>query len=212
MLQLHVVSFASQEQTRGKTDTLALHGNAILAACPLRDAFVLRSSFNEKYISSTASFVNAYGFEKRLGGRMGVFAHIHVPHAKSSSAHVQGLPLKLLLGSIHKIQAENYDEMIRRIGAVGVVGSVISGDQVSSTCAAVGLHHLDDSRDLTFPMTCSGGGSVPPGTQHGDIICSDLPPLDQFARPSHIVQPCLFFRNASISLSDHAIYVAVVAV
>jgi hypothetical protein len=211
---------------------LALHGNAILSKCPLRDAFILRSSFNEKYFSDTPSFVNANGYEKRIGGRMGLFAHIHVGDLEGvemwgTAQHVQSdkystlrqVAPQLFLGSIHKIQSENYDEMVKKIKAPGVVGSIIGGDQIYETCDSVGLLNLDNRSDVTFPTSCNDGAlaSTHHRGHHGDILCSDIGAkniLEMNSSPfaATLVNPCLSMQNSTYSLSDHAIYMAMVTV
>ena len=74
---------AEQARTKGQENRYGLHGNAILSRWPLRDARVVRMPGMAPLYSSKG-FETAYGYEKRLGGRMTLFAH--------TAAHVQGGP------------------------------------------------------------------------------------------------------------------------
>jgi hypothetical protein len=160
---------------------------------------VLRSKFNEKYFSSVPSWVNAYGFEKRVGGRMGLFAYIDISECYTSTH--QTIPSRtVLLGSIHKVQAETYPDIVARINKKGVVGSVIAGDQIRSTCGSLGLASVEDATELTFPASCYNKGD-----QHGDIICSSM----ALVQPIDSILPCISFGNASYTISDHTIYIAI---
>lgn len=58
-----------------------VHGNAVLSACPLHSAEVFRDPTGI-YFSSKSRRVNAYGFEKRLGGRMALLVSMTVNLSK----------------------------------------------------------------------------------------------------------------------------------
>lgn len=60
---------------KGKTDSLGLHGNAILSKYPLSNVHVVRSPGIE-YLYGIKNDLTAQGYEVRLGGRMTLFATI----------------------------------------------------------------------------------------------------------------------------------------
>ena len=193
-------SFWFKEAIRdNEADTLALHGNAILSKCQLYDGFIIRSKLNEKYFSDKPTFVNAFGYEKRIGGRMGLFVYINTSFASNSREEY-----RILIGSIHKIQSEQYDSMIKRIKeAHSRGGTIVGGDQIHSTCNAIGLKNLDNSSSMTFPASCTSEGN-----QHGDILCSDL----SVTREVSVHLPCLRAQSKAYDLSDHALLLSTVTI
>merc|ERR1719265_1162099 len=86
-----------QESTKGMSNLLGLHGNAILAKCNLMEPIVMRDRLADMYFSEKATFGNAYGTEKRLGGRMAFIASVEDPASKQI----------IRVGSIHKLGEEN---------------------------------------------------------------------------------------------------------
>merc|ERR1719262_1998750 len=84
---------AEQELTKGMNNLLGLHGNAILTKCPLKEPTIVRDRLGDIYFSERATHGNAYGKEKRLGGRMALFASIEDPVLKQT----------IRVGSIHKL-------------------------------------------------------------------------------------------------------------
>ena len=62
-----------QARTAGQENRWSLHGNAILSRWPIRDAKVVRMP-NMAPLFYSRGFETAFGYEKRLGGRMTLFA------------------------------------------------------------------------------------------------------------------------------------------
>lgn len=66
-----------QEATAGMENAMGLHGNAILTRCTISDPLIVRGDDIAPYFSDESTFTNAYGYEKRLGGRMALLVRIH---------------------------------------------------------------------------------------------------------------------------------------
>jgi len=67
-----------------------LHGNAFLTRCHISEPVIFRDPVG-KYFSDDRIPLNAYGYEKRLGGRMGLFGRIQLDG------------MELVIGSTHKL-------------------------------------------------------------------------------------------------------------
>ncbi|KAI9136015.1 hypothetical protein BKA69DRAFT_1179247 [Paraphysoderma sedebokerense] len=168
-----------QNLTEGMTNLLGLHGNAILSKCEILDPVIFRNKIGG-YFSDKKYFLNADGFEKRLGGRMGLFSRIAVGHRV------------LTVGSIHKL--DGYKTEIKAY--IGSSKAVIAGDQSWDFCESVGLAHVDDKSHFTYPGSCQTSG-----TSRGDIICSNA----NIVQAESTVKPCLEQYGVKIKLSDHSI-------
>jgi len=69
-------------RSRGKLDALGLHGNAILSRYKLQAPSIVRlPGIDILYNSKSGQAITANGFEKRLGGRMVLYASIEVGDA-----------------------------------------------------------------------------------------------------------------------------------
>jgi len=155
-----------------------LHGNAFLARCKISDARVFRDQVGP-YFSSSPNSVNAGGFEKRLGGRMGLFGRIIVNNAT------------VVVGSTHKLQGFG-DEVRAYIGADT---AITAGDQDRGFCGRAGLQSVDNASHPTWPASCTSQGRG-----RGDNICSNL----RVHIPERTVSPCVDRFGLQVLLSDHA--------
>ena len=169
---------AEQMSTINQTDFEGLHGNAILSKCKLTSP-VIHREYIGPYFDGKPSALNAFGFEKRLGGRMALLA----------TTEVNGI--KLVVGSLHKITTV-YEEIKRYIrNSYAVLG----GDQPRVTCSKMSLKYVENSKNA-WPVTCSEYGRYP-----GDVICTNLQAVDQ----ANVTLPCVRTGTGEITLSDHAI-------
>lgn len=89
--------------------------------------------------------------------------------------------------------------LLKKVSDKEVKGTVIAGDQIYSTCAALGLNNADKIDQMTFPASCSSYGD-----QHGDVFCTNLDLPDTMTT----LHPCFSAQGQNYALSDHAIYVA----
>lgn len=84
-------------QYSGMVDAWGLHGNAILSKWPLYNVSVVRfPGVDFHYAADPNTWLTDHGYEKRLGNRMALFAHIDLPDDKGgtrravvSSFHMQ---------------------------------------------------------------------------------------------------------------------------
>jgi hypothetical protein len=177
-----------QKSTEGMSNSLGLHGNAVLAKCPMHDPVVFRDAVGP-YFSDRPSGINANGYEKRLGGRMAVMVTLEMGGGRS-----------IVVGSTHKLMgaASNVTQRI------GNQPSVIGGDQNWEFCESVGLAHIDRKALGTWPASCSTTGRV-----RGDIICSNMPAIGR----DHALRPCIETTSGQdVVLSDHAIISASISI
>lgn len=175
-----------QESTSGIYNFLGLHGNAILSKCELRDPVIFRDKIGD-YFSSKPNSINANGYERRLGGRMGLFMRMSMGESL------------IVVGSVHKING--YRNEIKEY--IGSSPAVIAGDQSWGFCENVALFHVDNKTHATWPASCSTSGS-----HRGDIICSNMNVL----RGEKTIIPCNTKQGTKISLSDHAISIVVLSI
>jgi hypothetical protein len=167
-----------QHKYGGLPNFHGLHGNAILTRCPISDPVILRDSVGQ-YFSDRKISLNAHGYEKRLGGRMGMFVSIRVNGER------------IVVGSTHKLAG--HAEQVKRY--IASSKAITAGDQDRSFCGRVGLQSVDDARHATWPASCSKLGSG-----RGDNICSNL----GIAQPEQSFKPCIERFGISAKLSDHA--------
>jgi hypothetical protein len=177
-----------QELTTGMINMLGLHGNAILSRYPIVNATIFRDPI-ESYFSSLPSFLNANGYERRLGGRMALLGKIF-----DGTNYIS-------VGSIHKVftrntQIQNY---------IGSSKAIVGGDQPWGFCTAIGLQNIGSHSNATWPASCASTGRG-----RGDILCTNL---DVYSSEK-ILKPCIMFPCAGnrsnqscmeINLSDHAL-------
>ena len=203
-----------QARTTNEHNFYGLHGNAILTRCGLtmEDPIIYRNSIG-KYYSNDKMGLNAHGYEKRLGGRMGMFVRVTIPETDKS----------LVVGSTHKLQAgENgiRSEIIQYIAAGGkasdnkaattTIATVTAGDQNRNFCQQIGLVSVDNPRHNTWPASCNGFGRT-----RGDNICASTKinangggggasSNVQILEPERTILPCYQNHGISATLSDHA--------
>jgi hypothetical protein len=100
-----------QKHSEGSKNRMGLHGNAILSSCPIFDPILVRDPLDERYFSGNFKG-NDMGSERRLGGRMAIFART----GNISTASLQGMddvepgnltrltyPPHVIAGSVHKV-------------------------------------------------------------------------------------------------------------
>ena len=167
-----------QDRFGGLPNFHGLHGNAILTHCQISDPVIFRDSVGE-YFSDRKISLNAKGYEKRLGGRMGMFLRINVSGTS------------IVLGSTHKL-AGQADQIKRYIGSSKVISA---GDQDRNFCGRIGMHSVDDAKHSTWPASCTKFGSG-----RGDNICSNL----RVAQPEQTFLPCLNRYGIPAKIGDHA--------
>ena len=96
-----------QKSTEGLEDDMGLHGNAILSRCKFHDPKVIREDDISPYFTDKSSFINAYGFEKRLGGRIILLTRLEYnPDAVGSSN--QSSSHDLVVGSTHTLKQDKH--------------------------------------------------------------------------------------------------------
>lgn len=167
------------------------------------NAEIIRSKINEKYFSSVPSFVNANGYERRIGGRMGLFVFIKI-QGSDVDVDIKSTDEVMLLGSVHKLQAEEYGLVRDKIASAKNVNYIyISGDQSYDTCKELNLKNVDDRSQFTFPSSCSSFGN-----QHGDTICYHSSYVENIKYSNH--PPCVFIVDKNYSISDHSITIVTV--
>jgi len=128
-----------QKRTEGVQNKYALHGNAILSRWPLFDAKVIRMP-GMAALYNAKGFETAGGYEKRLGGRMTLFASTAIGNAN------------VLLGATHAQTSwrrnrnhvrQSIDRMIEHINASSLSDTVIvAGDTWPATCSLLQLEGI----------------------------------------------------------------------
>ncbi|KAL3914621.1 MAG: hypothetical protein SGARI_000028 [Bacillariaceae sp.] len=201
-----------QKSTYGQKNHLGLHGNAMLSKCPIYDAKLFRDPLDKEYFSTKPHWKNAQGTEKRLGGRMGIFARTGpLPDGKdvSYSPH-------FVVGSVHKLIPRKQELQDYIVGTNNthdknqVLGVIAAGDIVHEFCPEAGLQNLDDAKKhRTFPANCKKGSL---GSFRGDRFCGNGV---RIVKEDESILPCFNLtmspvRNKSspfelIEMSDHSI-------
>eukprot|EP01084_Bolivina_argentea_P243035 407518_1 len=186
-----------QQENIGKSDidTYSIHGNAILCKCIFNKTNykLLRSNIKNVYFSQKKSAINANGFEKRLGGRMGIF--IQAKFIKHFSYNYNAI--SLIIDSVHKMGKEqnehvtDYIEQNKKNNTTNIDYIIVGGDQYASFCDDIKLEPLFDKTTNTWPANCHKYGTV-----RGDILCVNI--------VSNIKQTLLPCFNGK-QISDHAI-------
>ena len=195
-----------QNRTRTSENALGLHGNAILSTCKIFDPIIFRDPLDEIYFSNRAHKKNAMGSEKRLGGRMSLFAR---------TGDV-GTTQHIVVGSVHKAHpSRNRQEIWEYLGfgpaptettnfTRGIPprqqrGIVVGGDLESRKfCTLSGFKNLDRvQKPTTFPSDCSRNHT---GNFRGDYLCGNM----QIDQKDSVILPCAG-ANGALQLSDHSI-------
>ena len=83
-------------------DAMGLHGNAILSRYELRAPSIVRlPGIEVLYNSRPGQAITANGFEKRLGGRMVLYASVEVDQRPRAGARTETGPVTVQLGCFH---------------------------------------------------------------------------------------------------------------
>ena len=193
-IELTLGTEAEQNANRGKWNTHGIHGNAILARCKLQDARTFRDNLDSRYFSQKRLVLNANGFEKRIGGRMGLFARVNVfSSQRASSALKSSVAARhkvIALGAVHKV--DHQTQQMRSY--IGTGAAIVAGDQPINTCSTINLS-LVNKGAKTWKASCDTLGR-----HHGDIICSNLLPL----KSPWTRLPCTDLMGLRSEYSDHA--------
>ena len=179
-MELASGSRTEQREFSAIPDFHGLHGSAFLARCKISDPALFCNPVGE-YFADSPNHVNAQGFEKRLGGRIGIFGRIQVGSQT------------VVVGSTHKLS--HHSAAIRE--HIGPHKAVVAGDDGRGRCKAFGLQNVDDEHVATWPASCSTSGK-----QRGDNVCSNL----DVAKADSVTLPCQQrFGKIEADLSDHAV-------
>ena len=136
------------------------------------------------------------GYEKRLGGQMGLFAR--------TGKSIDVKDLHLVVGSVHKVDAMRHQHELSKYFSKynTTIGIVVAGDIDQKFCTKAGLVNLDMPRKLmTWPAECSTGYT---GRLRGDNFCGSK---ELLVKGNSTVLPC-FPQNETlpqIQISDHMI-------
>ena len=222
--QYHHTTMDTDENTVKATQPLldnfyGLHGNAILSRCgPIVDPVIFRDPLDDDYYSTTSTYKNAGGYERRLGGRMGLFGRIQIESdkndGKAASAAADGTSMTtIVVGSIHKLGEQktniHHEQNLEKIQHyIGTSAVVIGGDQnnpehlVRSFVGVDGLRVVQD-RQNTWPASCDGYG-----TNRGDQILTNMKQAvdggGSGTEPTTVL-PCIRNYGVGINVGDHAL-------
>ena len=212
------------EATAGMTNDMGLHGNAILSSCPIFDPILVRDDLEEVFFSDKKVKKNAMGFERRLGGRMGMFVRTGKVDLEKNSVTALSLP-HVIAGSVHKVQPLTHRERLWQYFGFGafpdglgkdkspppgqapnyVLGIAMAGDLESRQfCPHAGLRNLDKpQKHKTFPSDCP---TKRLGNWRGDQFCGNM----EVAGEDISLLPCYIgptdpTNSTGLQISDHAI-------
>ncbi|KAL7527009.1 hypothetical protein ACHAWF_001998, partial [Thalassiosira exigua] len=160
-----------QSATEGLRDVLSLHDNAILSKCIIGDTMILRDALLHTYFSNQPQrYINANGYEVRLGGRMGLFArifqftHSSIPLTYNVTAkefdysYLEEVPSHFTVGNIHKVDESDHNRRklwnYYAFGRPPTDGGKYDGDGISQMSNQLGVVIQGDI-SLKF---CSLGG------------------------------------------------------
>ena len=222
-------NWEEQNKTMGMSNAMGLHGNAILSRCAIHDPKIFRDELDERYFSHKKFSGNAYGSEKRLGGRMGLFVRTGGSYPSNNSS-LSEIP-HVIVGSVHKLRDKTFrkeiwdyldfgpfpkikdDENLTLKGVPSnnnTIGTIISGDlEARSFCTQSGLSNLDrPQKHKTFPADCE---TQRLGNWRGDQFCGNMKvhgddqsilPCYKSATTSHSNASSF---NGTVQISDHSI-------
>ena len=174
--------------TRGIVDAQCFTGNAILSKFALFEPQIVRDPLGP-YFDRRANRVNAGGYERRLGGRMGLFAKISVP----------GIDTPVVLGNVHSLGQFNVSANAAAIREyVGAHPAIVAGDQNWQSCREWGLRPATTSTNSTWPATCRTHGRM-----RGDVACTNVAGYGG----ETIGMPCSRLGGIETQLGDHAFIV-----
>ena len=138
-----------QRRTKGKDNKYGLHGNAILSRWPIEEAHVVRHKSSAALFTSKGRDT-AGGAEKRLGGRMTLFASTRIPFDGGGGATED-----VTLGATHAQTSWQHDkahtcastaDMRAAVERLGHGKALIGGDTWASTCHWLKLTPLVSKR------------------------------------------------------------------
>lgn len=217
-----------QNATQDQRDALGLHGNAILTKCILGDTMVLRDPLPRQYFMRQAHWMNGNGFEKRLGGRGGVFARIYQKkpaHLNLRYEYQHRTPSStqephFVVGNVHKLDGESPTnrQALWKYFSFGEaptnggrgqdpgnqLGVVIQGDIDPKVCELGGLERMTTPgvKLRTFPVKSCEAGKVHIGHMESDTFCSSM----SAKRNVEVTPPCWYNNDQpALTMSDHAI-------
>jgi hypothetical protein len=174
-----------QAETSRQKNLLGLHGNAILSKCKLFDPVIFRDDLDSRYFTNEKFPENANGMEKRLGGRMVLFARTGNTTVDDDGTGKRG---HVVVGSVHKVSSGGHRKGIRKYLGFGntpqgvlkgqrpeeQIGTVTGGDMINyGFCKQSGLWRVDGGiQKKTFPASCKRQSL---GGKRGDQFCGNLP-------------------------------------
>ena len=201
-----------QLRTAGRENTYGLHGNAILSRWPLRSPAVVRMPGMDRLYTSQG-FETARGYEKRLGGRMTLFAETLSTAGASVGDGV------FLLGATHA-QTSWAKEPAHTTSSIELIRShidvarrplvLLGGDTWNHTCKWLGLAELTPTPSPTnkvlhgkVHLTAKGGMD--------DYICArGMKRIGHVERFPTVGRP-VDRRKSEFRLSDHVFVTVTVA-
>uniref|UniRef100_A0A7S0J9J3 Uncharacterized protein n=1 Tax=Calcidiscus leptoporus TaxID=127549 RepID=A0A7S0J9J3_9EUKA len=181
-----------QRRTKGQDNVYGLHGNALLSRWPLSDAAIVRMDPSRmSALYSSRGFETAFGYEKRLGGRMSLFAITGQFSASAGQVPSIGEDAKspaFIIGSTHAqtswggnvthtqlsiASMRSHMATMARVAASRGIPTikVLGGDTWPSTCSWLGLQQLVKAKS---PRNALAGRRVrlqPSGMD--DYLCAD---------------------------------------
>lgn len=162
-----------QQRTKGKHNLYGLHGNAILSRWPLRSTSVVRmAGMAPLYYSKSAD--TAFGYEKRLGGRMTLFA---------LTGEAGAIP-PFVVGATHAQTSWWRDKEHTRASSVAIRAQLaavapatqgrvlLGGDTWASTCSDLGLLSLVHGRSPGHVLTRGRVVKLSRKLSNDDYICA----------------------------------------
>jgi len=179
-----------QAEYEGEKNFQGVHGNAILTKCKIVDGKIFRDEIGH-YFSHKANGVNAGGYEKRLGGRMGLFGRILVGGQA------------VVIGSVHKVASQ--DKSIKDY--INSTKAIVAGDQGSTSCAKWGLKVIGANGGNTWPASCESLG-----IHRGDNICSNMRHPQNEDRLNYVIKPCVSVGPIHTKIGDHSIVKSTLAI
>jgi hypothetical protein len=204
-------NYEDQNKTVGMENSLGLTGSAILSNCKLYDPLIIRDALDDEYFSSKRSYKNGRGSQKRLGGRIALFARIRNEASSEDNAK------HMVLGAVNQLHPTAHRNQIWKYLGFGMpVEGILSGtppeDQMSTLiaggferrfCIEAGLNNLDQPRKhKTWPVDCKAGSFGKTRSQH---FCGNNPSAweDEAYLPCYV--PDDNPKATPVTMSNHAI-------
>jgi hypothetical protein len=197
-----------QNMTNIMTNSMGLHGNAILSKCKLYNPLIVRDPSPDANFTETSNKTDANGSEQRVGGRMGMFVRI---------GEAEGQGSYIIAGSIHKLHEKRHRATLREYMDISLnatrqeapdtrpsdlLGIVVAGGNDEGICQESGLFSIDNLRETkAFPGDC---GQKYNGSFPADIFCGNMVKI---ANEGKSIPPCYVDPNTNslVQVSDHDI-------